>query len=263
VLKNFLEIVLLYRAVILRTSITEMRQRYAGSALGSIWIIIYPSLFLSIYLFIYLVVFRIRFPGFSSFEYVAYVFSGLVPYLVIMEATTRSALILRENMHLVKNVMVPIEVIPVRLVVVSLLAQAPSFFIMVVIAILSTGLSFKLALLPVAVFMAAIFILGGVLFVSSLGAILNDVSHIVGLMMTALMFLSPIAFMASMLPDHLQYVIYINPISYPLEFIRWTVLGNYQPNWILLGIYPVLMGYFLYRGLKFFSSLKEVLSDNA
>ena len=92
----------------------ELAKRYAGSVLGMAWVVLQPALLLSVYLFVYLVVFKMRFQGFSRFDYVLYVFCGLVPFLGFMEAITTGALSIKQNMHLVKNVMLPIELVPVR-----------------------------------------------------------------------------------------------------------------------------------------------------
>ena len=83
------------------------------------WLFLQPALLLSVYLFVYLVVFKVRFPGFSRLDYVLYVFCGLVPFLGIIEAITLGAVSIKQNIHLVKNVMLPIELVPVRAVLVG------------------------------------------------------------------------------------------------------------------------------------------------
>src|SRR2546423_3394206 len=101
----------------------ELSKRHAGSLLGMAWVFLQPLLLLSVYLFVYMVVFKFRFPGYSRFDYVLYVFCGLVPYLGFMEALTAGGVSIKQNVHLVKNVMLPIELIPVRAVIVGMTSQ--------------------------------------------------------------------------------------------------------------------------------------------
>jgi len=98
----------------------EFQKRYAGSVLGVSWLVLQPALLLSVYLFVYLVVFKVRFPGFSEMDFVVFVFAGLVPFLGTIEATNGAALSIKANMHLVKNVMLPTELVPVRTVPVAM-----------------------------------------------------------------------------------------------------------------------------------------------
>src|SRR5262249_9943261 len=101
----------------------ELAKRHAGSVLGFSWVVLQPALLLSVYVFVYMVVLRMRFEGFSRFDYVLYVFCGLVPYLGFMEALTTGGLSIKQNIHLVKNVMLPIELIPVRSVLVGMASE--------------------------------------------------------------------------------------------------------------------------------------------
>src|SRR5438093_13712586 len=105
----------------------ELAKRHAGSTLGMTWVVLQPALLLSVYIFVYMVVLRMRFEGFSRFDYVLYVFCGLVPYLGVMETLTTVALSIKHNMHLVKNAMLSIERIAICRVIVCMLSQIVSF----------------------------------------------------------------------------------------------------------------------------------------
>ena len=244
------------------TSYLELKQRYAGSALGSIWIILYPLFFLSIYLFLYLVIFQVRFPGLSSLGYVVFVFSGLVPYLVMMESLTRGALIIRENIHLIKNVIMPVELVPVRLVTVSFMAQTASFGLLLALTIASGDLSWRVVFFPIIMVFVAAFILGFVYYIAAIGVVFRDVGYIVNLLMIALMFISPIAFKADMVPAHLQAIIYINPVSYPLEAIRWSLLISHEVNLFRLLAFPVMALIVYSSGTAFFARFKGLMADH-
>lgn len=244
------------------TAMLELQQRYAGSALGSIWILLYPVVFLSIYLFLYLVIFQVRFPDMSGLGFAVYVFSGLVPYLVMMESITRGATIIKENIHLIKNVIMPIELVPLRLVFVSLMAQAASLILLLSLILVENDLSWRVVFFPVVLVFLTMFILGFVYYVSSLGVVFRDVGYIVSLLMVALMFLSPIAFRADMVPQALQAIVYLNPVSYPLEAVRWSLLASHDVDYYRLLGFPVMALFIFFAGANFFSRFKGVMADN-
>lgn len=251
-----------YRHLLRSTALIELRQRYAGSLLGSVWILLYPLLFLSIYLFLYLVIFRMRFPGYSQLNFVVFVFSGLVPYLVIMESITRGASVIKENIHLVKNVIMPIELVPVRLVLVSFLGHTMSFVLLIALALVDGDLSWRVIFLPIVVLLVAMFVIGVVYFVSSAGALVNDIGHLVNLTMIALLFVSPIAFKPDMVPLHLKIVVYANPVSYLLEGVRWCVLDSHVVDPVKLALFPVLAILTFMVGAGFFRRFKGLIADH-
>src|SRR4029077_16386210 len=112
--QRMIGIIVRYRRLLTAITRVELAKRHAGSVLGFSWVVLQPALLLSVYLFVYMGVLRMRFEGFSRFDSVLYVFCGLVPYLGFMEALTTGGLSIKQNIHLVKNVMLPIELIPVR-----------------------------------------------------------------------------------------------------------------------------------------------------
>src|SRR4051812_43279901 len=172
----------------------ELAKRHAGSVLGLAWIVLQPALLLSVYLFIYMVVFRQRFPGYSRLDYVLYVFCGLVPYLGFMEALTTGALSIKQNIHLVKNVMLPIELIPVRSVIVGMASQFVSIGLVLLLVAGDRSLTWHVALLPVVVVLQVMWLAGLTWILSSITVALPDITYFVNLFVFLLMFLSPIGY---------------------------------------------------------------------
>ena len=158
--RDMFGIVFKYRRLLASITRVELAKRHAGSILGMVWVILQPALLLSVYLFVYMVVFQYRFPGFSRIDYVLYVFCGLVPYLGFMEALTTGALSIRQNIHLVKNVMLPIELIPVRSVIVGMASQFVSMALVLLLVAGTGSLSWHVLWLPVVVVLQVMW-LGG------------------------------------------------------------------------------------------------------
>src|SRR5207248_1272271 len=177
--ERMIRIIYRYRRMLAAITRVELAKRHAGSLLGFTWVILQPALLLSVYLFVYMVVLRMRFEGFSRFEYVLYVFCGLVPYLGFMEALTAGGLSIKQNIHLVKNVMLPIELIPVRSVIVGMASEFVSLGIVLVLSALSGSLTYRVVFLPIAVLLEVLLLVGLTWILSSITVALPDITYFV------------------------------------------------------------------------------------
>lgn len=250
-----------YRNVLAAVTSVELAKRYSGSAFGKIWLVLNPILLLSIYLFVYLVVFKVRFPGFSELDYTLYVFTGLVPYIGMSESITGGALSLRQNMHLVKNVMLPIDMIPVRTVLVSMVGEIVSILLVLVLILGNYDIGWHLIFLPVVVALQILFLLGCVFVLSALVVALPDIANFINLTMLLLMFISPIGFKPDMVPEGFSFMLYLNPVYYMTDAFRTVLLNSHPVNWILLTVFASMSLISFALGSAFFKRFKNMLVD--
>jgi lipopolysaccharide transport system permease protein len=256
-----LKLILENRRLLMSITRVELRKKYAGSVLGLGWVFLQPALLLSVYLFIYLIVFDVRFPGFSTFDYVLYVFCGLVPYLGFMEALTTGGLSIRQNIHLVKNVMLPIDLVPVRTVIVGMTSQFVSLAIVVVMLAGSGDLTPHILWLPVVVLLQLLLLVGLTWILSGITVALPDVTYFVNLFVFLLMFLSPIGFRVEMVPPNFTWVVHLNPVHYMIEVYRDSMLNGTWPEPLHAAIFAggSLLAFVI--GATFFRAFKGVLVD--
>ena len=132
-----------------RVGEAELRKRYAGTLLGSLWPVLYPLMFLGAYLFVWLVVVGVRYPGFGRVDYVVFVFGGLVPFLYLMDCLTSGAVVIRQNIQLVKSVIMPVESIVTRTVLVGFIGHLVGVALLVALGGVNGNLTWRVALLPV------------------------------------------------------------------------------------------------------------------
>src|SRR5438093_4746560 len=222
--RSMTRIILRNRALLAAITRVELAKRHAGSVIGFAWVVLQPALLLSVYLFVYMVVLRMRFQGFSRFDYVLYVFCGLVPYLGFMEALTTGGLSIKQNMHLVKNVMLPIELIPIRSVIVGMASQFVSIGLVMLLVAADRSLSWRVALLPLVVILQVMWLAGLTWMLSSLTVALPDITYFVNLFVFLLMFLSPIGYRPDMVPQGFAWILYSNPVYYMTEMYGGTML---------------------------------------
>ncbi len=250
-----------YRKILIATTRVEISKRNAGSSLGLIWVVLYPALLLSVYLFVYLVVFRMRFPGYSEMDYVLYVFLGLVPYIGASEAIQAGTQSIKQNIHLVKNVMLPIEIVPVRAVASAMVGQVVLLLLVSCIALVNGTLSAFVVGLPFVLLLNFLFLVGIVFVLSAVAMVIQDVNQFVNLGIMLLMFLSPIGFRPDMLPSGYEALVWGNPISYLLDAYRFVLLSNHASSLSTLAMYAAISVTFFVLGATFFQRFKGALVD--
>jgi len=250
-----------HRGLLISITRVELAKKYAGSMLGLAWVLLQPALLLSAYLFIYMVVFPYRDPNFSRLSFVLYVFCGLVPYLGFMEALTAGGLSIRQNIHLVKNVMLPIELVPVRSVLVGMTTQIVSMCIVLVLVAVAGLLTPHVLWLPLIFALQVIQLIGLTWILASLTVALPDITYFVNLFVFLLMFVSPIGFRPEMLEPRFRAVVYLNPVYYMIQPYRDSMLNGQAPSLEVAAIFTLLSLGIFAVGAAFFMAFKGVLVD--
>lgn len=258
---HLLRLVLKNRRILFAVTKVELKKKHSGSAFGALWLLLYPVLLLSIYLFIYAVVFRTQLPGYEGLGYAIYVFCGLIPFIGLSESLSAGTVCLRQNMHLIKNVMLPIELVPIRTVLASLATQMVGLAVLLVLVVGGGYASFKLLLLPVMILFQVLLLVGLVLILSAVAVALPDIGNIVNLLILLVMFVSPIGFTRSMVPDAFGVLIDLNPVSHMLEAFRYSLLVDYPFNGFKLLTYFVVSSSVFLLGSLFFVHFKGMLVD--
>jgi lipopolysaccharide transport system permease protein len=256
-----LQLILANRRLLVSITRVELQKKYAGSVLGLGWVFLQPALLLCVYLFIYLIVFDVRFPGFSTFDYVLYVFCGLVPYLGFMEALTTGGLSIRQNIHLVKNVMLPIDLIPVRTVIVGMTSQFVSLALVILMLAYNGDLTLHILWLPIIVVLQLLMLIGLTWILACLTVALPDVTYFVNLFVFLLMFLSPIGFRVEMVPPNFTWVVHFNPVHYMIAVYRDSMLNGTWPSLLSVAVFAGGSIALFALGATFFRAFKGVLPD--
>jgi len=250
-----------YFRVLRASARSDLHKRYAGTMFGLLWVFIYPVLFLSVYLFLYLVVFKAKYPNFSTLDSVIYIFSGLIPYMAFMESINTSAGVLKSNIHLIKNVIMPIELIPIRVVAVAMITELVGLGMIIILSLVNHSFTWHLLLLPLAMLNQLIFLMGVSFFIAPLGLLLPDLTYFVNILVLLLMFVSPIGFMGIMLSEHMRLIIYLNPIYYELEPFRAVFLPEYAWHWYDMVGAVVISVLTLWLGCQVFEKFKRFAAE--
>lgn len=250
-----------HRVMLRQTVGSEIHSRYAGSVLGLAWLGLYPLLMLGTYALIYLYVFKVRFALFDSNEYVVLIFCGLIPFIGLAEVLASGVTSVTSNAGLIKNTLFPIELVPVKAVLVSQCTQAVG----TVMLLAAIGLLGKLSpwalLLPVIWGAQLMFSIGLIWILSSLNVYVRDLQNSVSVLILFLMMVSPIAYTIDMVPEALQPFLKSNPLFYLIVAYQDSLMLGRFPRggtfWVCLGMAVVLF----WGGYWFFGRLKRVITD--
>lgn len=242
----------------------EVLTRYRGSALGVAWSIITPLLMLGIYSFVFGVVFKSRWSSqvSSHLEFSVVMFCGLIVYGIFSETISRAPQLVINNPSYVKKVVFPLEVLPIISLGAALINAFMALVILCVVDLLLVGnIHWTIVFLPLVLLPLTLLSLGCSWFLASLGVYLRDIIQVMPLIVTALMFVTPVFYPLSAVPARFQFLYLLNPLSFVVEQARNVVLWGQFPNWPLLVIHTC--GSLLVAGLGFvwFQKTKRGFAD--
>lgn len=255
--------ILRHRELFLRTTLAEIRQRYAGLVIGRLWILLSPLLLMTLYSVIYIMVFQIRPIGLSQTEYVLYIFAGLIPFLGFVEALNAGTTSLSTNRAILLNTVFPAELIPLRAVVASQATTAVGFG-MVIIGALALGKTpTTLLAAPLVLFFQCMFVAGLVWVLSLTNLVLRDIQQTLSFLSMLLVIVSPISYTRDMVPPPFRMIIYLNPLSYfVISFQDLIVFGRLSsPSIAAVSAALALLSFGV--GFGVFKRLKQVFFDYA
>lgn len=251
-----------YRMILFQTVKTDIRARFAGSILGIFWLFLYQLLFLGAYAAVYVYIFQVRYSSFSTGEYVLLIFCGLIPFLGFAETLSLGIPSVVQNSSLIKNTLFPIELIPVKAVIVSQCTQAVGMG-MLIIAIICLGKTSIFSPLFLLIWLfQIIFCIGLIWLLSSLNVFIRDISQIITVIVLILMMISPIAYTVDMVPSGLQPFLAINPLYYLIVGYQSVLLSGYPIEWSIIFTFLVISIIIFYLGYYVFKLLMSAFTDN-
>lgn len=243
----------------------DIQSRYRGSVLGLLWSLGTPLLMLGIYTFVFQYVFKSRWTdtaGETTLSFAIVLFLGLTIHAVMGEILTKSPMLITGNQNFVKKIVFPLELLSW----VTLLSAVFTFFIsfgllLIFILIELHRIPVTALLLPLILLPYFLLLLGISWFLAALGVYLRDIQQITGTFATLLLFLSPIFYSVNILPENLQALIFLNPLSYIVESARAVLIYGQLPDFIGLGIYSVVALSVAWLGYSFFRKVRPGFSD--
>ena len=253
-----------HRALIVMLTKRDAVGRYRGSALGILWSFVHPILMLTVYTFVFSGVFRARWSDGtgSTLEYALIMFSGLLTFTLFSECLNRAPSLMLANVNYVKKVAFPLEILPWIAFGSALFHMVISLSVWLVFYILVFGAPPVTALLlPLVLVPLVLVIMGLSWFLAALGVYLRDVAQFVGIVTSAMIFLSPIFYPLTVVREDLRRLLYLNPLTPAVEHVRAVLIWGQQPNWTEFGIFLAVSIAIFCIGFAFFQKARNGFAD--
>ena len=243
----------------------EVVGRYRGSVLGLTWSFVNPLLMLSVYTFVFGVVFRARWGvsgEVSRSQFALLLFTGMIVHGLVAECISRAPELILGQVNFVKKVVFPLETL-------SVVAACSAIFhtlvsaaaLLVAMAMLQGRIPPTAPLFVIVIMPLAIGTLGLAWIFSSLGVFVRDLSQTIGLLMTVLLFMSPVFFPLSALPPEFREWVALNPLTFFMEQARNVVIWGVMPDWYGLSIRAVFACFLGCFGFWWFQRTRKGFGD--
>jgi lipopolysaccharide transport system permease protein len=242
----------------------EVIGRYRGSYLGIFWSFLTPLFMLAVYTFVFSVVFESRWGtgSGSKLEFALVLFCGLTTFNIFAETVNRAPGLIVGNVNYVKKVIFPLEILPVVALGSAMVQALISLSLLLVALVFFMGvINWTIILIPLVLLPLILLSLGLGWFFASLGAYLRDVGHLIGIAVQVLMFMTPIFYSITSIPENLRWVFYLNPINNVVEDMRRVVIWGQLPNWQWLVLGTVIGGIVAVLGYAWFEKTRGGFAD--
>lgn len=249
-----------FRGMVTFLSWKDIIVRYKQTVLGILWAIIQPIISMIVMSCIFGGVAKM--PSEDGVPYPIMVYSALLCWNFFTGAFSNTTNSLVSNGHLLKKIYFPRLALPISSVVTAFVDFAISFLVLIGIMLVYRYLpSIRILALPLFIILAFIIALGYGLFFATLNVKYRDIRYIVPVILQFGMYLSPVAYTSSVIPDNLRLLYSLNPMVGVIEGFRWCILPNsqiYLPA-LIISIVMAVVG--LVLGIKFFNKFESTFAD--
>lgn len=262
--KSALMSVWLNRDLILALTKREIIGRYKGSFLGVVWSLFNPIFMLFVYTFVFSFLFKSSWNDVADSKkmYAIILFVGIIVFNMFSECVSKSPDLIVGNANLVKKIKFPLEILPLVNLLASLYHALVCFTVWLVASLIifqkinTTALWLPLLLAPYALYLLALSWV-----ISAAGVYVRDITQLVGVFISASMFLSPIFYPISMIPKNYESLMYLNPITFCVEGVRNALVFSKEPQLISLVIYWIIAIFVATLSLNYFKCKKDGFAD--
>ena len=238
----------------------ELRARYKGSMLGFGWNFVIPLLQLGVFWILFGVIFGQR-PQTATGpkEYPIFLFVGLIPWSFFSTSLSQGAASIVANGAIVKKVRLPVQLLPAA----SVLSAFVSFLlsmvvVLAVLAIFGPRHFEALVYLPLLALLELVLGLGFAYVLAAANVFFRDVEHILGVLLMAWYFLTPVLFPVALVADRPreQLLLYLNPMSAIIVSYQRASLDGLPPEWdrlaysALFAVVVFVVGFAYFRRAK-------------
>jgi ABC-2 type transport system permease protein len=241
-----------YRGMLWGMVSSDLRTRYKGSVFGFLWTFLNPLLMLLVYGMVFKTVMRVSLP-----HYLVFLFIGLLGWNLFATSILSAVSVINRQSSIIKKIYFPREILPISIVLASTINYLLSLVILLPFLIFS-GLypNWDWVFLPIILLFEVIFSIGLSLFFSAINVFLRDVEHILGIVVMAWFYMTPIVYSLSMIPKGYVQLFKINPVVGFIVSYQDILYYHLPPRWKLflysaiISLMVLAFGWMVFRRLN-------------
>lgn len=238
--------------------IKDLFGRYKNTAIGFGWHFVMPLIMMSVY---YIAFSEMRSTNIPNFW--IYLSSGVFPFNFMMTNLIGNSSVIVSNSSMIKKMYFPREIIVMSHVLSSFVVLLIGYFFVILITVITGHVlaPHVVLYLPLIMVLIFFFVLGYTLFFSSIVVYIRDVQHILSALSMVLFFMTPMYFVSSEATGLLKTVIWLNPLTYFVEFYHQIIYYGENPDIMLMIMCLVLTITMLLLGTVVFAKLKKGFAE--
>lgn len=253
------------RQLIWQMSRREVVGRYRGSVMGLAWSFFNPVLMLTVYTFVFSVIFKARWGtggDESKTQFAVVLFVGMIVSGLFTEVLNRAPGLILGNVNYVKKVVFPLEILPVVSMGAALFHSLVSLLVLLIAFAMFNGYLHWTAIFAPLVLLPLVFLTVGLAWIlASLGVFLRDVGQTIGIVTMVMMFLAPVFYPVTAVPEKFRPFIMANPLTFIIDQAREVLIWGHLPNWVGLGIYTIIAAAVAWAGYAWFQKTRKGFAD--
>jgi lipopolysaccharide transport system permease protein len=244
----------------------EVTGRYKGSVMGLAWSFFHPVLMLAVYTFVFSEIFKSRWgvegDADSKTQFALLLFVGMIVLNLFSEVTNRAPSLILGNANYVKKVVFPLEILPIVTMGAALFHCLVNLAVLLLAFALFNGyLQWSVLSLPFVLLPLVVLTLGLSWLLASLGVFLRDIGQTITIITTVMMFLAPVFYPISAVPETYRPYILANPLTFIIEQARDVIVWGRWPDWSGLGLYAFIAIIFAWAGYAWFQKTRKGFAD--
>lgn len=250
-----------YRDLLFFLAWRDVKVRYAQSLLGVGWAVGQPLLMMGVFALFLGVVAKVPAP--DGMPYAVFALAGLVPWTFFANAVNSAGQSIVNSAGLVEKVYFPRLLVPLA----SLASWLPDLVIAVALLGVAVGVFGVTPAWPAVLALPAFAVLAVLaaasvgIWVSALNVAYRDVKYAVPFLLQLGLFVTPIAYSSSLVPESVRTFYGLNPMVGVVEGFRWSLLGSPAPAWPMMGASAGVVVVVFLAGVRYFRRVERYFAD--
>jgi lipopolysaccharide transport system permease protein len=247
-----------YRDLLYLLARRDISTRYRQSVIGYGWAILRPLLTAAIFTLVFSVLLKVE----TDVPYPIFAFAGLMPWLYFTNSLSGVTTSIVGGSSLLTKVYFPRLVLPLAKVAVGLVELAIQFIVVLGLMAYYRYLpGWQILLIPLFIMVAVVTALAFGIWLTALNVKYRDIGMAVPFLIQIWMYLCPIVYPISMVPESYRTIYAINPMVGVIEGFRWSLLGSAPPNWTMVAVSLMVVAAVLFSGLAYFRKVETTFAD--